>query len=248
MKENERIENDILDIWSPIWDVEKTVDSLNAEVEAYNEVLIGWGYKLRLNRAKEQLELYPEQHVACLLSPYFRFNIAHVSEVRPLVNKVRIHAADVETDTTVVMDANGSIFLNCSGRSQSLTGAELPREAATFVAKSEPKQEMPPQEGRKEKAYRFTGRIGEIVEARTTTGKLRAVVPLGVKCGEDTIWHRIVFGEDKAEQILKARKAGEFVTVVFYEYAPREVVTKTGIRKLVPDLRGAAIYTPKENK
>jgi hypothetical protein len=270
----ERYPNDdevVGDIWSPIWDIPAVADSLDAEVSLYNDVLTGPGYRLRL-RSQSELQLFPENHIMSLRHPYFVLNMAHVTNIETLKGKVVVESGDISTQAQVVFRANGELIFNVYNRSLQAEHSEQTEEQPEQKPKEEaapeqkPKEEAAPeplrqepspaedklkegpQEKEKEQVFRFTGRIGKIIETRTGTGKLKIVVPLGVKLGEETAWHRITFWEDRAEQIIKTRKAGELVTVVFYEHPPREVVTKTGVRKLVPDLRGAAMYTPKEKK
>lgn len=252
-------EGDPFGVWSRVWDVEQTADSLKAEVELDDDIHLRYGYRLRLSKANAQLALYPDLHALKLRIPYVDICMSDVTAVQPLVDKVKIEASDAQTKSTLVIQANGTIFFTCADKAPAPGPGHEPAPQPPIKQPRPPHEEqqqdsyeeqtpIQAEQDEKERPFRFTGRIGKIIESKTSIGKLKVILPLGVKSGEDTVWHRIVFWEEKAKQILETRKTGEMVTCVFYEHPPREVVTKNGVRKLVPDLRGAAIYTPKDTK
>lgn len=236
-------EGETLDIWSEVWDVEGAANALSASAEPYNDVVIGCGYRLRLEKAPAEIQLFPDQHVACIRRPYFDIRMSDVTEVEPLEGRVRIEASDFKTKAVAVFESTGSITFHCSDREKPQVAPPKEGPQAESISTQTEKKEA-------ENRVTLTGRIGRDPELRTTSnGKKVLRVPLAVhKEGQDKAeWHNVLFFEEKAVKAHETLKKGELITIYGYVHT-REALTKTGIKKQVEEIYAAGFGTPKEKK
>lgn len=71
--------------------------------------------------------------------------------------------------------------------------------------------------------------------------------PLGVHGGEKTLWHDVLFFDEKAERVAAELSKGQLVTVVGYKHEREAEVKKgnTTFKKKVVEIYGALVQTPK---
>lgn len=251
-------------------DAEAVSNILSVPGQEVRDIGLGAGLRFVLSQAEQnitgELDLYPERFLARYRGQFLQLEIGHVVSVRAHDKHLRIEAMDECTRTVVFLDPTGnlSLAMTALGKSKENEAARSAHEEASDAlaatidgqqdeAKSPAAPEQPKvrEAGKAEKGEGpqrvvLTGRIGRVPQLRETPNKrLVAKMPLAVHEGEKTVWHTILFFDQKAEKAAEELVKGEVVTVIGYKHL-REVPTRNGMKQ-VEQIFAAAVQKPKQN-
>jgi len=234
------------------WDIEGLSKALGAEGSPHQDVIWGDGHRFFLHEIPAELELYPEKMVVRYHSPAVYLAMSDV-KIENDAAGVRLTAEDSKSRTVVSLcKAEGVISLAQPVPEEAAAPAvaEDARSAAQSTNKSDGNKNNNNTAEHRESPDRvtITGNVGRDPDVRTTAkGRKILKFPLGVHGGEKTLWHDVLFFDEKAERVAGQLSKGDLVTVVGYKHA-REAEVRKGnqtFKKKVVEIYGATVQTPK---
>lgn len=251
--------------------IDAVAEALKVPAQEQWDVTLGIGHRFTLpegggNTAGE-LVIYPERRLIRYRNPLLQLDLANVTAVKAQGKLVQVECRDQTSRSVFFLQPNGTFTLSAIGlstaRKATVEGEQqenppgvpstvpepgLPKAAPAAGPDQQP-EPTPPGPAQPEKPERvvFTGRVGRVPQVRETPSKrLIARMPLAVHEGEKTVWHNILFFDEKARKAAEELTKGEVVTVVGYKHT-REVPTKYGMKQ-VEQIFAAAVRTPKTDQ
>ncbi len=157
--------------------------------------------------------------------------------------KITIIAIDEKTETRLCLQGRGTLFFN----EIKLAPPEEPQvEEPKVEPTPQPQAETPKPEQKEAKNDRvtLTGRVGiDPKVEETRNGKKILKVPVGVREGDQTKWHNIMFFGEKAEAMAGKVEKGKLVTVIGYKHQ-QEHTMRSGEKKTTEVIFGSVIQDP----
>jgi hypothetical protein len=232
------------------WDIDGTKAVLRASARTRNHPVLGAGVRLTLPESAGpipvELDLYPQRLVARYRSNLVRLQFVRLGSVGPENDHVRVASAEDDASTLCLVYPDGGLTLALLGREvrpqPSIPPAPLPNPETESDAGGPP---APQTEADRADRVVLSGRLGRTPQLReTANGRLIARVPVAVHQGEQTVWHNVLFFDDKARQAQEQLSKGQMVMIVGYRHS-REIPVKTGGTKTVEEIYGASMQVPK---
>ncbi|MCL5959443.1 MAG: single-stranded DNA-binding protein [Chloroflexi bacterium] len=233
------------------WDIAGVSNTLKAPGEELRDVALGRVHRFTIPEAEHNIagefHLYPERLLVRYRNPSMQLDLANVTTVKAQEKLVQIESRDQTSRSTFFLQPCGSFTLTAIGLSADNRAAvqEERRETPTASESSVPEDELSSvptstvehtqeEPGHPEKPGRvvLTGRVGRAPQLRETPNKrLIARMPLAVHQGEKTVWHNVLFFDEKAKKAAEELTKGEIITVIGYKHT-REVPTRTGMKQV----------------
>jgi hypothetical protein len=233
-----------LDAGQTGWDIDGAAQVLRSPATPKDHPLYGDGSRLTFPEAPAptRLDLYPERLLVRYRSPLLSLTLAQVRALGLEGDHIHITSADERNGTSCLVYPDGTLTLALLGTAAG-TAEPLPAE---ILAETPTAPSRPPSSEEADQPPRvvLTGRLGRDVHLRTTAkGRTVGRVSLAVHQGEETIWHTVLFFDDKAKQAAEQLAKGQLVTVVGYTHR-REVQGRNGPRQ-VEEIYAASVQTQK---
>lgn len=190
-----------------------------------------------------RLDLYPKQLAVRYRDNLAQLTLTGVGSVQPEGNVVRIASGDDAATTVAFLAADGRLLLTVIGPMDPAEDGGLVPEADVPTPAPEPPVKA--REGQEDATrVMLTGRLGRGVHLRTTAkGVVVGRVSLAVHQGNETVWHTILFFNEKAQKAAEELAKGQLVTVVGYKHL-REVQSRNGLKQ-VEEIYAAGVQLSK---